>query len=110
MNTKDQILQEISTAPEALLSEVLDFLRFLKAKHQQSPTIALVSPAGETQVTLASLQQEIPSLAAQLPVAQQPIAQVRQELNRALVNSGYNSKDAIVELVRDVKREMCADE
>ena len=110
MSAKDQILQEMSSAPEAVLSEVLDFLRFLKAKQQQeSPAIALVSPEGETQVTLATLQQEIPTLASQMPSAQKPIAQVRRELNRALTNSGFDSKEALVGLVRDVKREMLSE-
>ncbi|MGL4620932.1 MAG: DUF2281 domain-containing protein [Chroococcidiopsis sp.] len=32
MNTKDLLLQEIEQVPEPILEEVLDFLRFLKAK------------------------------------------------------------------------------
>lgn len=35
MNTKELLLQEIDQAPEPILDEVLDFLRFLKAKQQQ---------------------------------------------------------------------------
>ena len=35
MNTKELIIQEIEQVPEPLLDEVLDFLRFLKAKHEQ---------------------------------------------------------------------------
>lgn len=34
MNTKDLLLQEIEQAPQPILDEVLDFLRFLKAKHE----------------------------------------------------------------------------
>ena len=32
MNTKEQLLNEIEETPEPLLSEVLDFLHFLKTK------------------------------------------------------------------------------
>lgn len=35
MNTKDLIIQELEQTPEPLLTEVLDFLRFLKAKQEQ---------------------------------------------------------------------------
>ena len=32
MNTKEELISEIEEAPEPLLSEVLDFVHFLKAK------------------------------------------------------------------------------
>lgn len=32
MNTKEQLISEIEETPEPLLSEVLDFVHFLKAK------------------------------------------------------------------------------
>jgi len=35
MSAKDVLIQEIEQAPEFLLEEVLDFLRFLKIKHLQ---------------------------------------------------------------------------
>lgn len=35
MNTKDLLIQEIEQVPEPILDEVLDFLRFLKTKHEQ---------------------------------------------------------------------------
>lgn len=35
MNTKELLLQEIEQVPEPILDEVLDFLRFLKAKNEQ---------------------------------------------------------------------------
>lgn len=35
MSAKDLIIQEMQQVPEALLEEVLDFLRFLKAKEMQ---------------------------------------------------------------------------
>ena len=35
MNTKNLLIQEIEQVPEPILDEVLDFLRFLKAKHEQ---------------------------------------------------------------------------
>lgn len=35
MNKKQLLLQEIEQVPEPILDEVLDFLRFLKTKHEQ---------------------------------------------------------------------------
>ncbi len=35
MNTKDLLIQELEQVPEPILDEVIDFLRFLKAKHDQ---------------------------------------------------------------------------
>lgn len=35
MNTKDLLIQELEQVSEPLLEEVLDFLRFLKAKHDR---------------------------------------------------------------------------
>lgn len=42
MNTKDLLIQEIAQVPEPLLNEVLDFLRFLKAKHEQEKLELLI--------------------------------------------------------------------
>jgi hypothetical protein len=36
MNTKEKLINEIKETPELLLSEVLDFLHFLKAKTVQN--------------------------------------------------------------------------
>jgi Protein of unknown function (DUF2281) len=35
MNNRDLIIQEIDKIPDALLQEVLDFMQFIRAKHQQ---------------------------------------------------------------------------
>lgn len=35
MSTKDIIIREIEETPEAILEEILDFLLFLKSKHQR---------------------------------------------------------------------------
>jgi len=110
MTAREQILQEMVAVPEPILAEVLDFLRFLKAKQlQASPSITVVSPTGESQVAVEALQQEIPEVSAQIHLAQHPIEQVRQDLHQALRNSGYPTKESIVELVRDVKQEMLMD-
>jgi hypothetical protein len=34
MNAKDSLIQEIEQVPDFLIAEVLDFLQFLKQKHQ----------------------------------------------------------------------------
>ena len=35
MNAKESLVQEIEQIPESLLPEILNFVRFLKHKHQQ---------------------------------------------------------------------------
>lgn len=35
MKTKEQLIEEIESAPDALLTETLNFLRFLKTKQTQ---------------------------------------------------------------------------
>ena len=110
MTSKEQLLQEMIAVLEPILAEVLDFLRFLKSKKLESPaSVTIVSPEGESKVALESLKQEIPEISSQIHLAQKPIEQVRQELKQALSDSGYNSKESIVGLVRDVKKEMLAD-
>ena len=107
MTSKELILQEMVAVPEPILAEVLDFLRFLKAKQlQASLSVTIVSPEGEFSVALEVLKQEIPEISSQIQLAQKPIEQVRQDLQQALRHSGYNSQESIVELVHDVKKEM----
>lgn len=43
MSTKDSIIREMEQVPEPLLDEVLDFLRFLKAKQIQEREISILS-------------------------------------------------------------------
>lgn len=44
MSTKDLLLREIEQVPEFLLTEVLDFLQFIKAKHlEQNTQISILS-------------------------------------------------------------------
>ena len=110
MTSKELILQEMAAVPEPILAEVLDFLRFLKSKRlQSSPSVTIVSPEGESKVALESLKQQIPEISSQSHLAEKPIEQVRQDINQAFIKSGYNSKESIVGLVRDVKKEMLAE-
>lgn len=51
MNTKEQIIQEIEQVPEPLLTEVLEFVRFLKVKSQEK------NPSKGVQAFLASLEE-----------------------------------------------------
>ena len=44
MSTKDLLLREIEQLPEFLLTEVLDFLQFIKAKHlEQNTQLSILS-------------------------------------------------------------------
>ncbi|MBD0266494.1 MAG: DUF2281 domain-containing protein [Tolypothrix sp. Co-bin9] len=44
MSTKDLLLREIEQVPEFLLTELLDFLQFIKAKHlEQNTQISILS-------------------------------------------------------------------
>jgi hypothetical protein len=47
MNAREAVMEEIRTAPEPVIEEVLDFVRFLKSKpavEQPSPTAPPVLP------------------------------------------------------------------
>jgi hypothetical protein len=72
--------------------------------------VTIISPEGESKVALDSLKQEIPEISLQNHLAQNPIEQIRQDLSRALSGSGYDSKESIIELVRDIKKEMLAEQ
>ena len=111
MSVKDLIVEEMATVPEPILAEVLDFLRFLKVTRLQSSRfVTIVSPEGESQVFLDALQQDLPAIAIQSQLAEQSIEQLCQDLNRSLYNCGYTTKDSIIELVRDIKKEMIAEQ
>ena len=111
MTVRDLIIEEMATVPEPILAEVLDFLRFLKVTRLQSSRfVTIVSPEGESQVSLNVLQQDLPEMGLQSQLAEQSIEQLRQDLNRSLYNCGYTTKDSIIELVRDVKKEMMAEQ
>ena len=44
MNIRERVLKETENAPDIILSEVLEYLQYLKAKHQQRiPETALMS-------------------------------------------------------------------
>jgi hypothetical protein len=110
MTPKELIMQELDDTSDSILEEVLDFLHYLKLKQQRSKTIRIISPEGESTVALGDAQMAgvfDGVTALQKPLA--PLAQLQQELRQALVESGYSSKEEIVELVREVKREI-ADE
>lgn len=69
MNTKDLLIQELEQVPEPILDEVLDFLRFLKAKHDQEKLelqidledarAALKEAREEGTISLEDLKQEL---------------------------------------------------
>lgn len=69
MNTKNLLIQEIEQVPEPILDEVLDFLRFLKAKHEQEKLemqtdlvdarAALKEAKEQGTTSLAALKQEL---------------------------------------------------
>ncbi|MDZ4872109.1 MAG: hypothetical protein CLLPBCKN_001497 [Chroococcidiopsis cubana SAG 39.79] len=69
MNTKELLLQEIEQVPEAILDEVLDFLRFLKTKNEreklemqtdlEDARAALKEAREQGTTSLADLKQEL---------------------------------------------------
>lgn len=69
MNTKNLLIQEIEQVPEPILDEVLDFIRFLKAKHEQEKLemqtdlvdarAALKEAKEQGTTSLAALKQEL---------------------------------------------------
>lgn len=110
MKTKELILQEMEAVPEPILAEVLDFLKFLKAKHTSlDKQVTVVSPSGEVSISLATLAIQEPEIANQLMAAPMPVNQMCDELKQALTQSGYTSRENIIELVQAVKREMLSE-
>ncbi|PZO09338.1 MAG: hypothetical protein DCF25_21820 [Leptolyngbya foveolarum] len=110
MKTKDLILQEMEAVPEPVLAEVLDFLQFLKAKRTlPEKQVTVVSATGENSIPLATLAMRSPEIANPLMAEPMPVRQMCDELKQALTQNGYTSREKIVELVQDVKREMLAE-
>lgn len=104
---RDLILQELEAMPETSLVKVLDFVRAIKTEQlSDSPYVTVISSEGESVVSVESLKSKnIDSILSE-NVATRPIQQIRQELNTALKKSGYCSKESILELVQEVKKEM----
>jgi hypothetical protein len=110
MTTKELILQEMEAMPEPVLVEVLDFLRFLKAKRAEpGQQVTVVSVEGEMTVPLTALAAQDPRIAEQIMATQMPAKQMCDELRQALDIGGYTSREQIVELVREVKQETLKD-
>ncbi len=57
MNTKELLLREIDQVPDPILDEVLDFLRFLKAKQQQE-ALENQSDLEDARAVLREVEQE----------------------------------------------------
>ena len=110
MQTKELILKEMEAVPESILAEVLDFLKFLKAKRAQpEKQVTVVSAAGETSVSLVTLAAQEPDIASQLMATPMSVHQMCDELRQALTQNGYTSREKIVDLVREVKQEMLSE-
>lgn len=107
MTPKDLIIQELDHTPDSILEEVLDFLHYLKLKQRQSKAIRIISGEEESTVTLGDAEMAgMLDGAIGWQTSLPPLAQLQQEIKQALVESGYSSKEAIVELVQEVKREI----
>ncbi|MEL7223974.1 MAG: hypothetical protein AAGL17_03700 [Cyanobacteria bacterium J06576_12] len=110
MKTKELILQEMETVSEPVLVEVLNFLQFLKAKRASADKqVTVVSSTGEVAVALSELAKQVPEIEGPLMAKPMPVSQMCDELKQALAQNGYTSREKIVELVQDVKREMLAE-
>jgi hypothetical protein len=73
VTTREQLLQEISNAPDFLIEEVLDFLLFAKTRRQQSvsvtePVPASVQPSKPIWEVFEEFADQLPeSIASTLP-------------------------------------------
>ena len=106
MATQDLIVQEIADMPPALLEEALDFLRYLKQKHRQEKSVLVVSKGQETRVAVTEVlgSEALKDRFLRLPLS--PVEQIQQELRAALAAGGYETREHVVDLVQEVKREM----
>ncbi|MEO1387994.1 MAG: hypothetical protein AAFV85_11545 [Cyanobacteria bacterium J06634_6] len=110
MKTKELIVQEMEAVSEPILAEVLDFLKFLKAKSNQlDKQVTVVSASGEEKVSLATLAMQDPEVAKYLTAVPVPVQQMCDELKKALTDGGYTSREDIIDLVKEVKLEMLAE-
>lgn len=106
MTTQDLIMREMADLPPSLLEEVLDFLRYLKQKHQQEKSVRVVSEGQETRVDVTEV---LGSEALKDRFLRQPLSsveQIQRELREALAAGGYGTREHVVDLVQEVKREM----
>jgi len=106
MNTRDLILQEIEDTPKSILEEVLDFLRYLKQKCQQTKSVVVVSDGQEARVALEDVlgNERLQDQFLRQPLS--PVDKIQREMGEALAAGGYETREQIVELVQEVKREM----
>jgi hypothetical protein len=110
MTAKELIVREMEAVPEPVLTEVLDFLRFLKAKRAEpGQQVTVVSAEGEMSVPLTALAAQDPRIAEQITATPMPVNQMCDELRQALDRGGYTSREHIVGLVREVKQEILKD-
>lgn len=106
MATKDLLVQEIEHTPDNILEEVLDFLRYLKQKHQQIKSVVVVSEGQEARVALEDVLGGDNLQDRFLRQSLSPVDKIQRELKEALAAGGYETREQIVELVQEVKREM----
>jgi hypothetical protein len=66
MSAKEQLLNEIENAPDAMVEEILDFCLFLKQR-QQAGTQASAAPASQSSGILDLLKQ-VEAIQAQVPL------------------------------------------
>ncbi|MEM9009243.1 MAG: hypothetical protein AAGE59_37800 [Cyanobacteria bacterium P01_F01_bin.86] len=106
MTTKDLIAQEMADMPNILLEEVLDFLRDLKQKHQQTKSVLVVSEGKESRIALEAVLDGETLKDQFLGRSLSPVDKIQRELKQALAAGGYETREQIIDLVQDVKREM----
>jgi hypothetical protein len=65
VTTREQLLQEISNAPDFLIEEVLDFLLFAKTRRQQS--VSITEPVAASNQPSKPIWEVFEEFADQLP-------------------------------------------
>ncbi|MBZ8181421.1 hypothetical protein [Oscillatoria salina] len=86
MTVREQLLKEIAQSSDAFVEEVLNFVLFTKSRRSEtSPDSEADSQQLEDKLTLEELQ---------------------QQTQDALKEAGYDTREKIVHLVQEVKREM----
>ena len=106
MTTQDLILQEMADLPPSLLEEVLDFLRDLKQKHQQATSVLVVSQGQEARISVTEVLGSDGLKDQFLERSLSSVEQIQCELKQALAAGGYETREQVVDLVQEIKREM----
>jgi predicted nucleic acid-binding protein len=91
MTKRDLFLQEIEDTPEYILEEILNVLRHLKQRPQQTKTVRLISEAKRFLVLFEEVLGDENLKENFLQQSLSPVTKIQYELKDVLVVGGYSN-------------------